>query len=33
MKILLSVSLGVAIGVSPLRNSELAQFLIIITGG
>ena len=32
-KTLLSISIGVLIGLSPLRNSKLAEFLILITGG
>lgn len=32
-KTLIAVGIGVAIGVSPLRNSSLANFLIAITGG
>jgi len=30
---LISIGIGVAIAVSPLRNSKLANFLIAITGG
>ena len=33
MRIALSIVLGAALGLSPLRNSRLADFLIIITGG
>lgn len=32
-KSLLAVGLGVALGVSPFRDSVLADFLIAITGG
>ncbi len=32
-KILLSIGIGIAIGLSPLRNSSLAKILITITGG
>ena len=32
-KTLISIGIGVAIGLSPLRNSSLAKFLIAITGG
>ena len=30
---IISISIGVGIGFFPLRNSSLAKFLIIITGG
>ena len=33
MKTLVSVSIGVIIGLSPLRDSGLANFIITITGG
>ena len=33
VKVLVSVSVGVAIGLSPLRNSGLAKVLITLTGG
>ena len=33
MRITLSILLGAAIGFSPLRDSRLADLLIIITGG
>jgi hypothetical protein len=29
----ISILIGVAIGLSPLRNSKLAEVLILITGG
>jgi hypothetical protein len=32
-KTLISIGIGVAIGLSPLRNSQLARILITITGG
>lgn len=32
-KTLISIGIGVAIGLSPLRDSSLAKFLITITGG
>ena len=32
-KILVSVGIGVAIAISPLRDSALANFLVAITGG
>ena len=32
-KLLISIGIGVVIGVSPLRNSSLAKLLIAITGG
>jgi hypothetical protein len=32
-KTLISVGIGIAIGLSPLRNSSLAKILIIIIGG
>jgi hypothetical protein len=32
-KTLISVAIGIAIGLSPLRNSLLAKILITITGG
>ena len=32
-KTLISIGIGVAIGLSPLRNSSLAKILIAITGG
>lgn len=32
-KTLISIGIGVAIGLSPLRNSSLATFLINISGG
>ena len=28
-----SIGIGVAIGLSPLRNSQVAKFIITITGG
>ena len=31
-KTLISISVSVAIGLSPLRNSQLVKFLIAITG-
>lgn len=33
MKTIISIAIGVAIGLSPLRDSRLASFLITITGG
>ena len=33
MKTIISIAIGVAIGLSPLRDSRLASFLIAITGG
>lgn len=33
MKTLISIGIGVAIGLSPFRNSRLAEFIITITGG
>jgi hypothetical protein len=33
IKILVSVGVGVAIGLSPLRDSGLAKVLITLTGG
>ena len=33
LKTAISVGLGALIAVSPLRNSRLANFIIIITGG
>ena len=32
-KTIVSIAIGVAIGLSPLRSSALANFLIAITGG
>lgn len=32
-KTLISIGIGVAIGLSPLRNSQLAKIIITITGG
>ena len=32
-KLLISITIGAAIGLSPLRNSALADILIAITGG
>lgn len=32
-KTLISIAIGVAIGLSPLRNSQLAKIWITITGG
>ena len=32
-KTLISIGIGIAIGLSPLRNSQLAKILITITGG
>jgi hypothetical protein len=32
-KTLISVGIGVLIGLSPLRNSQLAKIIIAITGG
>jgi hypothetical protein len=32
-KTLISIGIGVAIGLSPLRNSQLAKITITITGG
>jgi len=32
-KTLISITIGVAIGFSPLRDSQLAKILIAITGG
>jgi hypothetical protein len=32
-KTFLSIGIGVAIGLSPLRNSQVAKFIITITGG
>jgi|TARA_Y100000385_G_scaffold18768_1_gene18819 hypothetical protein len=32
-KTLISIGIGVAIGLSPLRNSSLAKAIITITGG
>lgn len=32
-KTLIAVAIGAAIGLSPLRDSALANFLIAITGG
>ena len=32
-KILISIGVGIAIGISPLRNSSLVKILIAITGG
>ena len=32
-KTLLSIGIGIAIGLSPLRNSSLTKLLITITGG
>jgi len=32
-KTLISIGIGVAIGLSPLRDSSLAKILITITGG
>ena len=32
-KTLISIGIGVVIGLSPLKNSKLATFLIAITGG
>lgn len=32
-KTLISVGIGILIGISPLRNSALANILIMITGG
>jgi hypothetical protein len=32
-KTILSIGIGVVIGLSPLRNSSLANILIVITGG
>jgi hypothetical protein len=32
-KTLISIGIGVIIGLSPLRNSALAKLLITITGG
>jgi len=32
-KTLISIGIGIAIGLSPLRNSALAKILITITGG
>ena len=32
-KTLISIGIGVIIGLTPLRNSALAKFLITITGG
>lgn len=33
LKTLISIGIGVAIGLSPLRNSQLAKILITITAG
>ena len=33
VKTLISIGIGVTIGLSPLRESQLAKFLITITGG
>ncbi len=32
-KTLISIGIGVAMGLSPLRNSQLAKIIITITGG
>ena len=32
-KVAISLLIGLAIGLSPLRNSKLAEILILITGG
>jgi len=32
-KTLLSIEIGIAIGLSPLRDSKLAKILLLITGG
>lgn len=32
-KTLISIGIGVLIGISPLRNSTLAKIIITITGG
>lgn len=33
VKCFISIGIGVAIGVSPLRDSKLVKFLVAITGG
>lgn len=33
IKSLISIAIGIAIGLSPLRNSSLAKIWIVITGG
>lgn len=32
-KTLISIGIGIAIGLSPLRNSQLAKIVITVTGG
>ena len=32
-KTFISIGIGVAIGISPLRNSKIASILITLTGG
>ena len=32
-KTLISIGIGIVIGLSPLRNSSLAKLLITVTGG
>jgi len=32
-KTFISIGIGVVIGLSPLRNSQIAKIIVIITGG
>lgn len=33
MKTAIAIGIGIALGLSPLRNSKLGEFLIAISGG